>query len=154
MVVKEWACKECGSEFTGLIPVCPECGNTAQRAFRTPVGITTARHRQHDQIIESEMRIKGMTNYTNVNGYPQPTFSGKVQHGLVRGSWGPEALNGYVTANGTPLAAPNVSLNPVEVAAGQNIRNQSGVNRIMQRAVSLGRTDMQGNQIPIRTLPV
>ena len=154
MVTKEWSCKECGTEFEGLLSVCPECGRITQRAFRTPVGITTARHRQHDQIIESEMRVRGMTNYTNRDGISRPTFSGNVQHGAVRGSWGPAALDGFVAANGVPLAAPSVPMNPVQIAAGQNIRNQAGVNRIIQRSVSLGRTDMHGNQVALKTLPV
>lgn len=149
MVVKEWSCKECGTDFEGLIQVCPECGSVAQRAFRTPVGIGNVRFKQHDQIIESEMRVRGMSNYSNRDGISRPTFTGRVQHGEVRGSWGPEALNGYVTANGVPLAPPPINMTPVQVAPGQNVRNQAGVNRIMQRSVSLGRTDMHGHQLPL-----
>ena len=155
MVLKEWACKDCGTDFEGLLPVCPECGNpAARRAFRTPVSINQFKHKFHDQIIESEMRVRGMTNYSNRDNRPTPTFSGKVQVGEVRGSWGPEALQGYVTATGAPLAPPNIAMQQVTAVAGQNIRNQNGVNRVMQRSVSLGRTDMKGNQIPIKTLPV
>ena len=154
MVVKEWTCNECASEFSGLLPVCPSCGQVARRAFRTPPSINSFKHKFHDQIIESEMRVRQMTNYTNKDNRPAPTFSGKVQHGAVRGSWGPEALQGYVAANGVPLAPPPIRMDPVTVQAGANVRNQNGVNYVMQRSVSLGRTDMKGNQVPIRTLPV
>jgi hypothetical protein len=86
MIIKEYACGA-GHDFEGCNPVCPICGAIGKRAYRTAPGITTGRVGRTDKILEREFKARGITNFTNANGYPKVSRGDAVgqDNGVVAG---------------------------------------------------------------------
>jgi hypothetical protein len=81
--MKEFEC-ESGHAFEALLPVCPVCGALGRRVFRTPPGISKGTARRDEAFLSAELARRGITNYSNRDGIPHPTFGG-VQSRLLDG---------------------------------------------------------------------
>jgi hypothetical protein len=90
MILKEWTCN-CGHKFDSFAPLCTRCGGIANRAFRTPVGITTGIVGKSDRLLASEFKARGISNYTNVHGTPKVTWSTGGGSDIKAG-WGDQGL--------------------------------------------------------------
>jgi hypothetical protein len=148
MIIKEFTCSG-GHEFEALVPVCPYCGQQGKRAFRTAPGISKGIARRRDSILEGELKARGITNiYSNRYGPAKVTYKEEpysTVSGMVRASWGTGALDGYMTANGTPLSVPQVSSQPLVARAGERIGR--GNQALLNKTQIVARTDSRGNQV-------
>ena len=162
MINKEFRCESCQNEFESLMPVCPRCGGSATRHFRSAPRIATGVAKRTDRILESNFKRMGISNFSNaggvnkvswvstgtstssIHGQPQlpiqPIFGGAEQ--LRAAGFNTAAM----TMNGQPYQLPNPQDYSVALpAVGQKVGQMSP--QLKAQTDVVHRTDERVNQI-------
>ncbi len=89
-VVKTFHCDNCG-EFQAPLSICPSCKRRAKRsgiaeivASRQAPGVSSAKYRNSNRLLETALTEQGLVDYTNRNCHAgeagKPTFRSEWQH--------------------------------------------------------------------------
>lgn len=90
MVIREWACADCGQTFESSAPpeevACPRCSSQeTERAFFTPPGIKSPQTARKDEIQKDLAQTYGLQNMSNRDGAAVKGQRGPAQ---AHAKWG------------------------------------------------------------------